>query len=676
MAEYIVRIPKDLAEIGKQLKRGLSWKLPTAFSLVTLLSACAPAVEQQSSAQSVNIIFPNSAKENLGLTPQELDQLKSIKGDFMEQANTGNVLGFALDASSKNEKLTPQQIIANNLSKASGVNITADQIDAPNDEVTPMLMSIGEKNLPMISQTYNVQIEGEEKPRTLLFFYTKEDEIWRQTGFIIEKPTFDNAGNMVFKFNSQLDITEGNSFTNFGMVIASNSDPKLNNVLTFSNIDGKPVIVETFPNGSQLIGFLPENDFFQTGQNTSTNPDALVSFKINSAITQIPPIEATLTPAVSTATPEASKTPVPLEFGATVEEVYKGVYKDDVTKGSEMFDKLNESIKTGEITYADLSGTNIAQGKGKISKEQLAKADAFKTTDSNFPVVTNIEVTNEKGQTFTVAWNSETNKWVRVTKLNAEAADYDEYTRITGQLSDLDIIIFSQGTKDNHPYADPFKGSPPNVLRWINLFPGLRNEKLSFMYLDYTPLKVAYNPGWEEGRFVEGNLPWRFAPTVRWKTTSGKEILLMTQSTPISPTSTMMEHDGVDKKAFDDFKNQWSGLNLVDYLKNTNSITGEIYPGPNYITPAFPFPEDIAGWDINEPLYSGGARSAFPNIAGLQKQGEFFDLLPPEIQDGIREAVPIGELMVRHSFELEITPELAKFLSQKILYPRLVSPQY
>ena len=174
----------------------------------------------------------------------------------------------------------------------------------------PMMVSIGERNLPMISQTYDVQIEGEEKPTKLLFFYTKEDGVWRQTGFITKQPTIVN-GEIRFEFNPMLDVTESNNITTFGMIIASDSIPKNNNIITFTNIDGKPAMVETFPNGTQLIGFLPGDGdfFFPTEELAATSSDLPIKFGINPAVTQSPPIEE-LPTTISTVTPLPPATPI------------------------------------------------------------------------------------------------------------------------------------------------------------------------------------------------------------------------------------------------------------------------------------------------------------------------------------------------------------------------------
>jgi len=323
MKEYVAWANKKVRETGRQLGKRLGWKLSAGLVLATLSSACSPIFEQQSSSiQSATIIYPNPSRENLGLNQSELNQLRSIKQDFINQAEEGNILGFALDeSSSKNERLTPQEIIANNLSKASGVNILSDQIDAPNELVMPMMISIGKKDLPMISQIYEVMIEGEEKSTKLLYFYTKEEGAWRQTGFITEQPTYvDEKVN--YKYKSQQVISEEGDFLTFGMVIASDSDPKNNNLITITNIDGLPVIVETFSDGSQIMGFLPrDNDFFFPPQTDPIASDELMSFKISSAVTQTPPVIGDIPTAFPETTPVPKKTAVEIPATATATRI-------------------------------------------------------------------------------------------------------------------------------------------------------------------------------------------------------------------------------------------------------------------------------------------------------------------------------------------------------------------
>ncbi len=321
MKEFVVPIKGALSTAGNEIKRTVfSWRLPVALIAAISAAACSPAVETQQSIQSVNVVYPSLSKENLGLTPGELNLLQSIKRDFMEQATAGNIFGFALDKSSKNEKQTPQEIIAKNLSKAateaagSPVTYTSDQIDAPNDEVMPMQISIGEKNLPMIFQPYDVQIEGEEKPTKLVFIYTKEDGIWRQTGFITKQPTIAN-GVINYEFESMSVVPDDGSFTAFGMVIASDAGREKNNMIAFTNIDGRLALEETFANGFKVTGFLPSDSdfFFPTNVPSATSSDRPISFKINSAVTEVPPIEATPLPPPTPLPPSVNAEYSPLQ---------------------------------------------------------------------------------------------------------------------------------------------------------------------------------------------------------------------------------------------------------------------------------------------------------------------------------------------------------------------------
>lgn len=295
----------------------------TALAVDLTLARCLPVITERSpSIQAVDVIYPNSSKENLGLTQVELALLRDVKQDFVKEAEKGNILGFALNnQSANNERLTPQEIIARSLSEAAtqvtGETITFStyQIDAPNNEVMPMVMSIGERNLPMISQAYDVQIEGEEKPTTLIFFYIKEEGSWRQMGFFTEQPKIVD-GETKIQFSPFITMNDKGEIPTFGMVIASNTNREKSNLITFSSVDGKPVLVETFADGSQITGFLPGNGdfFFPRSQTVSTGIDDLIGYNINPAVTQIasidnPIVPFTPTPAESILNPPITETP-------------------------------------------------------------------------------------------------------------------------------------------------------------------------------------------------------------------------------------------------------------------------------------------------------------------------------------------------------------------------------
>lgn len=274
---------------GLESERGGSvnrrWAAATSISVLLALSfvetACAPGVERQ-------IVIPIQGAQDFGLSKSELAQYNQTKEDF-KSASKDKVFDMTT-----NNLSSTQSIISSDLTRATGVNITPEQVNIDFDQVDPFWINVGADRLSFAPVPVNIQVEGEETSRTLLFMFGKaEGGQWGQVGFFSPDQKPNESGEI--NANLVLDLTENATPEIGGLVISSDGNERFSRQILFTkDKDGKLVLVESFPdpNKPSQAMVLNQNDLFSLAD-TPNQPQANftnVSFKMAA------PAIATVTP--------------------------------------------------------------------------------------------------------------------------------------------------------------------------------------------------------------------------------------------------------------------------------------------------------------------------------------------------------------------------------------------
>jgi hypothetical protein len=253
--------------------------ITAAFALVE--TACAPGVERQ-------IVIPIQGAQDFGLSKTELAQYNQTKEDFKEASKDK-----VFDLTTNNLSST-QAIISSDLTRATGVNISSDQVNIDFDQVDPFWINVGTDRLSFAPVPVNIQVEGEETSRTLLFMFGKaEGGQWGQVGFFSPDQAPNESGDI--NANLVLDLTENANPEIGGLVIASDGNEHFSRQILFTkDKEGKLVLVESFsdPNKPSQAMVLNQNDLFSLAD-APNQPQANftnVSFKMAA------PAIATVTP--------------------------------------------------------------------------------------------------------------------------------------------------------------------------------------------------------------------------------------------------------------------------------------------------------------------------------------------------------------------------------------------
>lgn len=270
-------------ERGGGVNRRWAAAVPIAITLALSLveTACAPGVERQ-------IVIPIQGAQDFGLSKTELAQYNQTKEDFKEASKDK-----VFDLTTNNLSST-QAIISSDLTRATGVNISSDQVNIDFDQVDPFWINVGADRLSFAPVPVNIQVEGEETSRTLLFMFGKaEGGQWGQVGFFSPDQAPNESGDV--NANLVLDLTENANPEIGGLVIASDGNEHFSRQILFTkDKEGKLVLVESFPdpNKPSQAMVLNQNDLFSLAD-TPNQPQANftnVSFKMAA------PAIATVTP--------------------------------------------------------------------------------------------------------------------------------------------------------------------------------------------------------------------------------------------------------------------------------------------------------------------------------------------------------------------------------------------
>lgn len=283
-----IKLPANQSR-GKESERGGSlnkrWAVAAPISVLLALSfvetACAPGVERQ-------IVIPIQGAQDFGLNKSELAQYNQTKEDF-KNASKDKVFDLTT-----NNLSSTQSIISSDLTRATGVNITPEQVNIDFDQVDPFWINIGTDRLSFAPVPVDIQVEGEETSRTLLFMFGKaEGGQWGQVGFFSPDQKPNESGEI--NANLVLDLTENANPEIGGLVIASDGNERFSRQILFTkDKDGKLVLVESFPdpNKPSQAMVLNQNDLFSLAD-APNQPQANftnVSFKMAA------PAIATVTP--------------------------------------------------------------------------------------------------------------------------------------------------------------------------------------------------------------------------------------------------------------------------------------------------------------------------------------------------------------------------------------------
>jgi hypothetical protein len=347
-----IKLPAKQVGGGKEheSRRGgyskLAIALPVGLAVILGVESCAPTSERQ-------IVIPIQGAQDFGLSKSELAQYNQTKEDFK------NASGNKVFDMTTNSLSSTQAIISGDLTRATGVNISPEQINIDFDNVDPFWINVGADRLSFAPVPVNIQVEGEKTSKTLLFMFGKaEGGQWGQVGFFSPGQAPNESGDI--NANLALDLTEDANPEIGGLVIASDANEHFSRQILFTkDKDGKLVLVESFPdpNKPSQAMVLNQNDLFSLAD-TPNQPQANftnVSFKMAA------PAIATVTPtppggSEGGTNPEEAPTAVAVKSYETRDTSGKLVSTEDI------YGNVIPATHEGAAPVADWAGVNERLG--------------------------------------------------------------------------------------------------------------------------------------------------------------------------------------------------------------------------------------------------------------------------------------------------------------------------
>jgi len=338
-------------ERGGVVNRRWAAAVPIAITaaLAIVETACAPGVERQ-------MVIPIQGAQDFGLNKSELARYNQTKEDF-KNASEKKVFDLTTNVLS-----SLQAIIAGDLTRAAtGMNITSEQVNVDFDQVEPFWINIGNDTLAFAPApvSVDIQVEGEETSRTLLFMFGKaEGGKWGQVGFFSPDQKLNESGEI--NANSVLDLTENATPEIGGLVIASDGNERFSRQILFTkDQDGNLVLVETFsdPNKPSQTMVLNQNDLF----NLADAPNQQQANFTNVSFKMAAPAIATVTPAPpggsenegGSGAEEEAATEAPTEAPVTKIELDQPMTTEfDLTNTDVMPSTNEEMVRAGDLREA------------------------------------------------------------------------------------------------------------------------------------------------------------------------------------------------------------------------------------------------------------------------------------------------------------------------------------
>jgi len=250
------------------------------------------------------LVFPDLSKKNLGLDKEGLTLLQETRDSFKSFSNTARVA--SLDPNTGNKERTTEQIISDNISTSTGIEVNESDVHIPYDKLVPFWINIGPNTVSFMPVLVEVPVEGEEN-QTLMFLFGKSGQNdWGQAGLLnspLPKPNPDGTidpGNVTVYVN----LTQNPEPNIDGFWISSDENAGFSTVLEFQpNEKGEIVITQTLPDkGSSSIP-LEDNPALVPTQSS----DKPVSLKVDAMLAQ-----ATSVPLTPTAPAPEEKPSAPM----------------------------------------------------------------------------------------------------------------------------------------------------------------------------------------------------------------------------------------------------------------------------------------------------------------------------------------------------------------------------
>lgn len=372
---------------------------------------------------------------------------------------------------------------------------------------------------------------------------------------------------------------------------------------------------------------------------------------------------------------------------------------------------IDESVKTavGEKEYSEIQTgavkiTDYSTGKDFDGTVEASSVKAVSTADMIFPNIVTAEAVDSNGNKFNVVWNPETNRWVKVIKVNTNLLDYTEgvdlqkndvwnsdlsrYTHYTHfenidkmiESGDFNLVLLAQGIGSEAFPANTetpqyglginysITGGPKDYFTYLDLMRG------DFVIPEDKKDRLSYQE-FEKGGFTKGNEAHKTMLAFEGTTSSNKYVIGFVKVFQNTDGTNFTVPLGFDPRQF---LALFTANESVDGLGN-DGMQRLVMDNNVKFVPIIPT-DDPSDWGNARKVGWGDGGSHLVSFAGrsfkndviipMQTPGEGFKFIPAEMQQPIRDSIiALRDNGPKRSFLFPdgmVPPELARFLSRNL----------